>query len=226
MGKIGCLYLVATPIGDPDDITIRAVKTLRESDMVICEDSRLASQLLKRHGIEKKELIILNEHNQDNQLSEIISYLADGKHLALITDCGTPVFADPGHTLIRKASRQNIMIKPVPGPSSLTAALSMLDFQPERFYFAGFPPRNTSERRFFLQDLTPIKDAVILMDTPYRLSSLLDEVSRIFGPARIMTLACDLTTENEQVFRGNAGKAAELFKGKKGEFILIIHPVE
>ena len=133
MKKSGKLYIVATPIGNWDDITIRAKNILDSIDILICEEFKVGSTLLKKLSIPKKELITLNEHNEENQIDLIIQQLFEGKNLALISDCGTPVFADPGHLLINQATQLGIEIIPIPGASSLMATLSVLDFKLDRF---------------------------------------------------------------------------------------------
>jgi 16S rRNA (cytidine1402-2'-O)-methyltransferase len=223
MGEIGHLFIVAIPIGHPEDITLRAIKTLQECDGVICEELREGSTLLKKLGIHAKELVILNEHNELTHGPEIISRLLDNQSFALISDCGTPVFADPGHSLIKQAVDSGIRVIPVPGPSSLITALSLLDFKLEQFVFGGFLPRDPIRRRQELQRLRSFRMPVVLMDTPYRLVALLEDVDQIFGSSNRVTLACDLTLPTEQVFRGAISEVRSSTGQKKAEFILIVH---
>ena len=220
----GKIYIVATPIGNPADITLRAIETLRQADAIICEEQREGSSLLKRLGISPRELILLNEHNEQELVPELVNrILLNGGVFALITDCGTPVFADPGHGLIRAASQMGITVSPVPGPSSHLAALSILDFQPERFYFGGFLPRPPEERRRELTRLRGLRIPVVLMDTPYRLSALLEDVGRAFGKGHQVTIAADLTLSSETILRGPVGELKRQLNNRKAEFILIIH---
>ncbi|HSM23924.1 MAG TPA: 16S rRNA (cytidine(1402)-2'-O)-methyltransferase [Anaerolineaceae bacterium] len=223
MKKPGKLFIVATPIGNWDDITLRAVKVLESVDILICEEFRTGSTLLKKLSIPPKELISLNEHNEDSQVSSIIQHLLNGKNLALISDCGTPVFADPGHLLINQAVQYGIQIIPIPGPSSLMATLSVLDFKLEQFYFAGFLPREKEERRKTLNSLRTIDVPIILMDTPYRLQKLLEEVVQTFGKSRIITLGLNITLENEKFLRGPVSQVINQLTQKKAEFILVVH---
>ena len=141
MANFGTLYVVATPIGNPDDITLRAINTLKEADAVVCEELKPGSTLLKKLGIEDKEIVLLNEHNEQETAADLLLRLMNGDSLAMISDCGTPVFSDPGAYLIQLASSSGVTVSPVPGASSLMSALSVLDFKMGRFVFAGFLSR-------------------------------------------------------------------------------------
>jgi len=220
---LGNLYIIATPIGNNDDITLRAINTLKAVDGVICEEYRDGSTLLKALDIEKKELILYNEHNAAAQTPIIIEKLISGKNLALISDCGTPVFADPGYLLVEQAVIYQIRVIPLPGPSSLTTTLSILDFKLDEFYFAGFLPRETQQRSERLQKLKALKVPIVLMDTPYRLVKLLDEVISAFGKSRLATLACDLTLPTEKIYRGPLAEIRKSLEKQKAEFMLVIH---
>lgn len=219
----GILYIIATPIGNPDDITLRAINTLKEVDGVICEEYRDGSTLLKSIGVEKKELIQYNEHNAAAQTPAIVDKLLTGSNLALVSDCGTPVFADPGYLLVQQASQYQIRVIPIPGPSSLTATLSLLDFKLDEFYFAGFLPRDTSLRAERLQKLKAVKVPIVLMDTPYRLQKLLDEVITAFGKSCQAMLACDLTLSTETIYRGTLHEIRSSLKKQKAEFMLVLY---
>ena len=223
MKKSGKLYIVATPIGNWDDITIRAKNILESIDILICEEYKIGSTLLKKLSIPKKELITLNEHNEEDQIDHIIQHLFEGKNLALISDCGTPVFADPGHLLINQAAQLGIEIIPIPGASSLMATLSVLDFKLDRFYFAGFLPREKDQRKKDLYSLRSIDMPIVLMDTPYRLTKLLDEVAQTFGKNRRVTLGLNITQENEKFLRGSISEVIKQLNFKKAEFILVVH---
>lgn len=221
--NIGCLYIIATPIGNPKDITIRALEILHSVDAVICEEWREGTTLLKAIGVSPKEIILLNEHNEATQLPSIISRLFNNQNLALISDCGTPVFADPGYLLVQQVSQSGISIIPIPGPSSLTAALSILDFKIEKFLFAGFLPRDSQKRKAELQRLRNIHYPIVIMDTPYRLKSLLADAGKIYGNEYPCTLACDLTLPTEIIVRGTISEVRKKVENRKAEFILILH---
>lgn len=222
MLKKACLYIVATPIGNPRDITLRALDVLQEVDAVICEEYREGSTLLKRLGI-SKEIILLNEHNEAEQTPQILQRLFLDQSLALISDCGTPVFADPGAALINQLTQNGIPVMPVPGPSSLMAALSVADFRMDRFIYAGFLPRDRTERRNALKTFRPTRMPIIVMDAPYRLYALLEDVETVFGGAANILLAIDMTLPSEVIFRGTVAQAKKQIGQRKSEFVLIIH---
>jgi 16S rRNA (cytidine1402-2'-O)-methyltransferase len=222
MVEKGCLYVVATSIGNPRDITLRALDILQEVDAVICEEYRQGSTLLKRLGIQK-EIIEVNEHNEITQAPLVVERLHMQQSLALISDCGTPVFADPGATLIKLLVEQGIPVVPVPGASSLMATLSVLDVKLDRFIYAGFLPRDRGERKKALKYLRSTRFPIILMDAPYRLAALLADISEVYGSEAVITLALDLTLPDETIFRGTIAEAVKSQGQRKSEFVLIVH---
>jgi 16S rRNA (cytidine1402-2'-O)-methyltransferase len=191
---------------------------------VICEEQREGSTLLKKLAIQT-ELILLNEHNEEEQSLALAQRLQQGQALALVSDCGTPVFADPGYRLVELVVGLGIKVVPVPGASSLMAALSLVDFKLEKFIYACFLPREDERRRQELNRLRGAGMPVVILDTPYRLSRLLDEVARAFGESTPAILACDLTLPGEMVYRGYVGDLAKKLTHKKAEFVLILHPL-
>jgi 16S rRNA (cytidine1402-2'-O)-methyltransferase len=221
--QTGMLYIVATPIGNYADITLRAIEILKTVDVIICEDTRHASTLLKKLDIQEKELIVLDEHNEQEKTADLIIRLHQNQTMALISDAGTPVFADPGHYLISQAIDFGIPVSPIPGPSSLMAALSVLPFKLEKYIFGGFLPRDPDQRRKELFQLRSLRVPVVLMDTPYRLGALLDDVAKVFGKGQKITLAADLTTSKETIYRGSVGEVRGNVQKRKAEFILIVH---
>lgn len=223
MSKTGKLYIVATPIGNLRDITLRALDILNSVDGVICEEHREGSTLLKRLGIAVKELVTLNEHNEAEETADLVVRMFKGASFALISDAGTPVFADPGAYLIQEASLSGLDVIPIPGPSSLMAALSILDFKIDKFVYGGFLPRVPEQRRQELTRLRGLRMPVILMDTPYRLAALLDDVEKTFGKGQRLTLAFDLTLPSELIARGTPAEVRKAIGPRKGEFILIVH---
>lgn len=223
MTKTGRLYIVGTPIGNPKDITLRAIEVLRTVDAIICENKRQASTLLKRLEIQQEELLVLNEHNEHEQAAQIALRLVQGQSMALISDAGTPVFADPGHYLIQQVSEYGVPITPIPGPSSLMAALSVLDFNIRQYVFGGFLSRDAEQRRKELYNLRSLRMPVVLMDTPYRLAALLDDVAKVFGKGAQVTLATDLTLPKEHIYRGTIDAVRQQVQKRKAEFILILH---
>ena len=220
--KFGKLYIVATPIGNPQDITLRAIETLRSVDAVICEERKDGSRLLKQLEIIGKPLIELNEHNESDMIQQVLIELMNGRNMALVSDCGTPVFSDPGKQLLKLMAEMRIKVVPVPGASSLTTALSVCPFDMENFTFLGFLPPKTEQRVAVLQKHKFSECPLILMDTPYRLVKLLDEVSRTFGRQQQIFLALDLTLLSETTYLGTVQDVASQVQGRKAEFILIL----
>lgn len=222
MKKPGVLNIVATPIGNSGDITLRAIEVLKGVDAVVCEEIKPGSTLLKKLGIDNKELVLLNEHNEQETAADLLMRLLNGENLALVSDCGTPVFSDPGAYLIQIASSSGVVITPIPGASSLMAALSVMDFKMGQYYFAGFLTREPELRRKELARLRGFKTPIVLMDTPYRLKALLEDVSKVFGKQVYVTVALDLTLPSETILRGNATDVLRTVGSRKGEFILIV----
>ena len=221
--KLGSLYIVSTPIGNYRDITLRALDVLKAVDAVVCEEYRQGSTLLKKLELPKKELMLLNEHNEQEMAAEIAQILLNGKDLALISDCGTPAFADPGTHLIQLATEYQIPVIPVPGASSLMTILAVSPLPMEEFYFAGFLPRKSELRKPRLYKLSKMRIPVILMDTPYRLGKLLVEVRQAFGKNRTITLALDLTLSSEKIYHGAVNDIIPQVGNRKSEFMLIVH---
>ena len=217
------LFIVSTPIGNYEDITLRALNVLKEVDFIVCEEFREARRILSKYKIEK-ELIELNEHNESEASDEILQMLLKGKSAALISDCGTPLFSDPGHLLVDLAIQNKINIVPVPGASSLLTALvgSGLDF--EKFYYYGWLSPKKDLRRKQLLDLKKKKETIVLMDTPYRLKTLVTDIVKILGAYVPCVLAFELSKEREKFYRGNAGNILSHVEKEnlKGEFVIIL----
>ena len=217
------LYIVSTPIGNYEDITLRALRIIKECDFIICEEFKEARRLLSHYNIQK-ELVSLNEHTENEVANDLILKLLEGKSAALISDCGTPLFSDPGHLLVDLAIQNRIDVIPVPGVSSLLTALvgSGMDF--EKFYYYGWLSPKKDFRRKQLLDLRKRKETIVLMDTPYRLKSVMEDIVKLLGPNIPCVLAFELTKENEKFYRGNAGNILNRVEKEKlkGEFVLII----
>jgi 16S rRNA (cytidine1402-2'-O)-methyltransferase len=218
------LYLVSTPIGNTDDITLRALETLKSVDFIICEEHKTARRLLSNYKIDK-ELVELNEHNENEVTNEILIELLKGKSAALISDCGTPLFSDPGHLLVDVCVSQGIQIIPIPGANSLLPALIGSGFDFETFYYRGWLSPKKDVRRKQLLDLKRIKETIVLMETPYRLKTLLTDIVIIFEKNIPVVVAFELTTKNEKFYRGKAEAILKIVEEKKlkGEFVLILN---
>ena len=219
----GNLYIVATPIGHPKDITLRALDTLKQVDFIICEDIRNASRLFKQCDLEMKPAVVLSEHNENNDAADIAARILMGEDAALISDCGTPVFADPGTRLIESAASLGVRVIPLPGASSLMATLSVLDRTLHQFVFGGFLPRDKSERLTALKNLKALRKSLVIMDTPYRMEAVLSDVNKIFSSKQQILLATDLTLKSEHIYRGTVGEIQNSLIKNKAEFILVIY---
>ncbi|GAB1348818.1 16S rRNA (cytidine(1402)-2'-O)-methyltransferase [Ignavibacteriales bacterium] len=219
----GKLFITATPIGNYEDITLRAIKVLNSVDFIVCEDLKEARRLLSKLDL-KKELVTLNEHDEAENTPEIMERLANGESAALISDCGTPMIADPGHHLLDNALAFGIDIIPVPGVSSLTTALSISALHAEKFYYYGWLPVKKEMRLKELKRLTKLYELLIFLETPYRLKNIAREVVDNFGRGAETVLAFDLTQPSEKIIRGSAGRLLEVVtkNNLKGEFVLLV----
>lgn len=218
------LYIVSTPIGNYQDITLRALNILKEVDFIICEEFKEARRLLSQYKIEK-ELFSLNEHNEEESSREILRKIKEGKTAALISDCGTPLFSDPGTQLVQMCIDAKIDVVPVPGASSLMSALVGSGFKLDKFYFAGWLSPKSEIRKKELLRLKGVKEIIILMETPYRLKTILADISKTFGEKVNLVIAFDLTLSTEKFFRGNAAQLLKLAEENKlkGEFVLLLN---
>ncbi|MFN0157349.1 MAG: 16S rRNA (cytidine(1402)-2'-O)-methyltransferase [Bacteroidota bacterium] len=219
----GTLYLVATPIGNSDDITFRALNVLKAADLVVYEERREGERLMRHFGI-VKPFELLNEHNDAASSSHILTHLKSGKSVALVSDCGTPVFSDPGQLLVRKAITQKIKIVPIPGASSLMPALTVSGFSIDQFLFYGWLSPKKERRRAELKQLMLERRTIVLMDTPYRLVPLLRDLAEAFGASRRICIAFNLTMADEEMLYGTAVDLHKLCAAteKKGEFVIVI----
>ncbi len=217
------LYIVSTPIGNPDDITLRALRVLREANAVVCEERRAGARLLRQYQIEN-ELVDLNEHTERAQIPELIARLQRGETLALISDHGTPLLADPGARLVERAIAENIPITAAPGASSLLAALVVSGLPIERFRFVGLLPAKTDARRAALARLKHERETWVVLDAPYRLAAVLEDVRGAVGAMRAVVVACELSMPSEKIVRGTAAQIVEHFQKNpfKGEFVIIV----
>jgi len=219
----GRLYIVSTPIGNYNDITLRALEVLKSVNFIICEEFKDARRLLSQYKIEK-ELVTLNEHNENESVDEILPRLIKGETAALISDCGTPLFSDPGHLLLDLCLSSKVQVIPVPGASSLLTAIMASGLHLEKFYYYGWLSPKKEERQKELSKLRYLKEALIFLDTPYRLKSLLMDVLKIFPKQTDVVLAFELTSSNEKFYRGSIEEVLKIAESKnlKGEFVLIL----
>ena len=218
----GTLYLVATPIGNLEDITLRALRVLRECDVVAAEDTRRSGQLLKHFGI-AKPLLSCFQFNEARRSGEILERLARGEKIALVTDAGSPGISDPGERVVRAAVKAGFRIESVPGACALVAALTAGGLPADEFHFAGFLPHKSGQRKNKLNALKNDSGVLIFYESPYRIEKLLGELNEIF-PDREIVLARELTKKFEEFLRG---RPAELLAGRKnwkGEFVVLVSP--
>lgn len=219
----GHLSIISIPIGNEEDITVRALRILKEIDMLICEEYKFGKQILRLADTDK-ELFRLNEHNVEEGSQELIDLLKSGKHLGLISDCGTPVFSDPGLDLVRLCHRNNISITTIPGASSLMPALVLSGFDINKFKFFGWLPRKQEEREKKLKQLNHEAETVVIMETPYRFNHMLESLYKVLDKDRLVAVCCDLTSDNEEVFRDTIEVIYNKFKDEKikREFVLLV----
>ncbi len=218
----GCLYLVGTPIGNLEDITLRALRILKEVDAIACEDTRQTQKLLSRYQI-KKRLISYHEHNEMTRAAELVIEIEQGVQLALVSDAGMPAISDPGQHLVALCRRHGIPVIPVPGASALTAALAASGISTESFVFLGFLPSRASERRRTLARLATELRTMIFYEAPHRLVETLADVKELLGN-RHAVIAREVTKLHEEFLRGTVEELLGLFKKKdpRGEITLLI----
>lgn len=219
------LYILATPIGNLEDISYRAVRVLQSVDRIAVEDTRHARKLLDHYGIDRP-LVSLHEHNELQRLEPLLARLERGESLALISDAGTPLISDPGFPLVREARRRGINVSPVPGASSITAALSVAGLPTDRFVYEGFLPAKPSARRKRLEALRGDTRTLVVLESSHRIEAALADLVSVFGGARECALARELTKHFETVRTGPlellASCLADEPDQRKGEFVLVI----
>ncbi len=219
----GKLYIVATPIGNMEDITLRAIRVLGEVDLVAAEDTRLSGRLLQALSI-KKPMISYYEHNKNSRNQQILSSLENGQNIALISDAGLPAISDPGADLIKQAIAADIEITVIPGANAALTGLVLSGLDTSRFSFEGFVERKKNGRLAQLQALATQDKTMIFYESPYRIKATLADMADVFGQNRQAALARELTKLYEQVLRGSLAELNEYFleHEPKGEFVVII----
>jgi 16S rRNA (cytidine1402-2'-O)-methyltransferase len=224
------LYIVATPIGNLEDINLRALRILKDVDLILCEDTRITKKLLDHYQI-KTPVISYHQHSKLQKIDYLTNLLKEGKNLALVSDAGTPGISDPGNKLIsilvdefmsNEKLKDSLTIVPIPGPSAVTAAASISGFPTERFLFLGFPPKKKKRKRF-LKEVMESKYPVIFYESPYRIIKTLKELRSMNNELRIM-VARELTKKFETIYRGKINELIEEMKKDKikGEFVVIV----
>ncbi|HSC46401.1 MAG TPA: 16S rRNA (cytidine(1402)-2'-O)-methyltransferase [Candidatus Acidoferrum sp.] len=223
--RLGCLYLVATPIGNLEDITLRALRILKEVDQIACEDTRHTQKLLNHYSIHKS-LVSYHEHNEMTRAPELVVAMEEGAQIALVSDAGMPLVSDPGYRLVTLCLRHRVPVIPIPGPSALLAALSASGLPNEEFLFVGFLPARTAERRRALERLRIEDRTVILYEAPHRIEETLADAHEILGD-RPACLAREVTKLHEEFRRGTLAEilASLAERPARGEITLLIGPL-
>jgi 16S rRNA (cytidine1402-2'-O)-methyltransferase len=225
------LYIVSTPIGNLDDISLRALKTLKEVDLILCEDTRVTKRLLSRYKIETKTLSY-HQHSQFKKINHILGLLKEGKRLALVSDAGTPGISDPGNKLIEeiiKSLGEKLNIIPIPGPSAITTLASICGFPMDKFLFLGFPPAKKKRKKYFEQVVNS-EHPVIFFESPHRIIKSLGDLSEAHINFKIesqpkIVIGRELTKKFETIYRGNIDQVIKkIEKDKiKGEFVVVVN---
>jgi 16S rRNA (cytidine1402-2'-O)-methyltransferase len=224
IGERPALYLVATPIGNLEDITLRALRLLTEVDVIACEDTRQTQKLLNHYGITTRT-VSYHEHNEMTRAAELVKDLQEGASVALVTDAGMPGISDPGFRLISLAIRHHVPVVPIPGASAFLAALVASGLPTDSFRFSGFLPAKRGERRAALEAVKNSPRTQVFYEAPHRIKEALEDVVEVLGNARHVVIAREVTKLHEEFLRGRAGEVLETLKardGVKGEITLLI----
>lgn len=215
------LYIVATPIGNLSDITLRTIETLKIVNIVLAEDTRRAKILLDRYQIETTKLVSFHEHSGDSKISWIIEQLDSGKDVALVTDAGTPGVSDPGGKLIAAAIKENIKVVPIPGPSALATILSLVPWPAEPVLFVGYLPKKKG-RQTFLKNLKDFEGTLVFFESPFRIIRTLEDLKELLGDRQVV-VGRELTKQFEDIYYGDLSGAVKHFSVKqKGEFTIAL----
>lgn len=221
----GIVYVVATPIGNLDDMTVRATRILSEVDFIAAEDTRHSQRLLKHLNI-SVPLIALHDFNEKQSVAKLLKKVSEGASMALISDAGTPLISDPGYTLIHEAHEQGIKVSPIPGPCALIAALSAAGLPTDRFVFEGFLPPKSKQRQDRLALLSEEPRTLVFYEAPHRIVDLIEDLNKIFGGSRSATLAKEITKTFETIYAATLADLknwlVEDSARQKGEFVLVV----
>ncbi len=221
----GCLYVVATPLGNLGDISARAIEVLTHVDLVLAEDTRHTGALLTHLGL-KKRMLSLHAHNESDRTEQLLARLLAGSSVALVSDAGTPLISDPGFPLVREARHRGVTVTPIPGPSAVTAALSVAGIPCDRFAFEGFLPAKPAARKNRLQALSQEQRTLVFYESPHRIEQTVSDLAEIFGPQREAVLLRELTKQFEQVHAEPLGQLTQWLaqdrNRRRGEFVIVV----
>lgn len=217
------LYIVSTPIGNLGDITYRAVETLRAADVILAEDTRRTSVLLRHYGIEGR-MVSAHEHNEASRAGTVVEMLREGRSVALVSDAGTPLLSDPGSRIVREVIAAGFEVVPVPGASALLSALVGSGIAADRFAFYAFIPRKGGSRRDLLEEIAALPHAAVLYESPHRTVELLRDLAAVAGPERRVAVGRELTKVHEEFIRGTLAEALERMEGVevRGEVVVVV----
>lgn len=220
-----CLSIVPTPIGNLNDITYRAIKVLKDSDIILCEDTRISKRLLDKYSIDKP-LYSYHIHNEHKVVEKYIQYIISGKKVSLISDAGTPGISDPGYLIIRESIKKNIEIDCLPGPTAFVPALINSGISLDKFVFEGFLPKKKG-RMSRIEFLKEEKRSIIIYESPHRIKRLIEELKAVFGGQRLVSISRELSKIHQENIRGTLDEVDKNLESKniKGEVILIINGV-
>jgi len=228
---MGILYIIATPIGNLGDITLRALEVLKSVDLVVCEDTRQTVKLLNHYQI-KKPLVSYFQHSKLSKIEYIAEKLREGKNVALVTDAGTPGISDPGGILVSKltseyVNKEEIKVVPIPGPCAAIAALSVSGFPTDKFVFMGFPPHKKGREKYF-KEVASAEHTVVFYESTHRILKALEQIKSLI-PERQIMVAREITKMFESIYRGTAGEVLEILNSDKdnfkGEFVVVINKI-
>lgn len=222
---MGKLFLVGTPIGNLEDITIRALKTLEKADLILAEDKRVTLKLINHFNLGKKELYTFNEVNSKRNLPEVLSLIRNYNSTVLVSDAGMPVLSDPGYNLVNACWEEGIEMEVIPGPSAITTVLAISGFPASKFLFLGFLPRDKKLRRL-LKEIKDFKYPVVFFESPYRIKKTLNEILESFGDIELF-VGREMTKVHQEFFKGRVSEGITFFESKnqvKGELTVVISP--
>ena len=221
-GRPGTLFLVATPIGNLEDVSARALRVLREVDLVAAEDTRHTRRLLQHFGIEAR-VVSLHEHNERARATSLVERVRGGESVALVTDAGSPGIADPGFPVVRAAVAEGVRVESIPGPSAVIAALQVSGLPTDAFLFAGFLPPRGAARRRRLEELSGLRETVVVFESPHRIEACLADLETVWAQ-RPIALVRELTKVHEQVLRGTPREVREALRAewRRGEMVLVL----
>jgi 16S rRNA (cytidine1402-2'-O)-methyltransferase len=221
--KRGMLYVVATPIGNLEDITYRAVRVLKEADLIACEDTRHTAKLLQHYGLDKPT-VSYHEHNEAARAEELVAKLEQGLNVAQVSDAGMPGISDPGYRVIKLAIEHGMQVVPVPGPSALISALAASGLPTDSFQFLGFVPSRSGQRRTMLELLRQAQHTTVFYEAPHRIAATMEDIVEILGPEQPVVLARELTKIHEEFIRGTAAEVLARTQAQelRGEITLLI----